>query len=45
MAKPRKEHLKRAKRVVFYLIKFKHVTIRYRTDKSNLSSIPTAPYQ
>ena len=43
-AEPRKGNLDRAKRVVAYLVKFKHATIRFRTEEPGLSSIPTTTY-
>lgn len=39
-AEPRKGHLERAKRVVGYLVKFRHAAISYRTDEPDMSSIP-----
>jgi len=39
-ASPRVGHLERAKRVVGYLVKFKHATIRIRTDEPDLSDLP-----
>ena len=44
-AKPRKGHLDRARRVVSYLVKFKHATIRIRTEEPDLSFIPITPYE
>ena len=44
-AEPRQGHLERAKRVVSYLIRFKHATIRFRTEEPDISSIPTTPYE
>ena len=43
--KLRKKHLERAKRIVSYLIKFKYTTIRFKTDKTNLFSIPVETYK
>ena len=43
-AEPRKGHLERAKRVVGYLVKFRHATIRFRTEEPDMSSIPTTSY-
>ena len=37
------KHLYRCKIVVSYLEKFKHATIRIRTEEPDLSSIPTTP--
>ena len=42
-AEPRQGYLDRAKRVVSYLVKFKHATIRIRTEEHDLSSIPITP--
>ena len=44
-AEPREGHLDRARRVVSYLVKFKHATIRIRTEEPDLSSIPIIPYE
>ena len=44
-AEPREGHLDRARRVVSYLVKFKHATIRIRTEEPDLSSIPITPYE
>ena len=44
-AEPREERLGRARRVVSYLVKFKHVTIRIRTEELDLSSMPINPYE
>lgn len=43
-AEPIKGHLDRAKRVVTYLVKSKHATIRFKTEEHYLSSIPTTTY-
>ena len=42
-ADPRQGHLDHRKRVASYLSKFKHATIRIRTEESDLSSTPTTP--
>ena len=44
-AEPQKGHLERAKRAVGYLVKFRHATIRFRTEEPDMSSIPTASYE
>ena len=44
-AKLRKEYFERVKRIVSYLIKFKHTTIRFRSDKPNLYSSPIGIYE
>ena len=44
-AEPREGHLDKAKLVVSYLVKFKHATIRIRTEGIALSSIPITPYK
>ena len=44
-AEPREGHPDRAKRVVSYLVKFKHAIIRIRTEEPDLSSIPITPYE
>lgn len=43
-ADPRKGYLERAKRVVGYLVKFRHAAIRFRTEEPDMSSIPTTSY-
>ena len=43
-AEPRQGYVDRAKRVISYLVRFKHVTIRIRTEEPDLSSIPITPY-
>ena len=43
-AEPRKGHLERAKRVVSYLVKFRHATIRFRTEEPDMSSVPTTSH-
>ena len=42
---PREGHLDRTRRSVSYLVKFKHTTIRIRTEEPDLSSVPVTPYQ
>ena len=37
---PRRGHLDRAKRIVGYIKKFEHATIRFRTDLPDLSALP-----
>ena len=44
-AEPREGHLDGSRRLVSYLVKFKHATIRIRTKEPDLSSIPIAPYE
>ena len=44
-AESREGHLDRAKRVVPYLVKLKHVTMRIRTEEPDLSSEPITPYE
>ena len=44
-AKPREGHLNKSRRVVFYLVNFKHATIRIRTEEPDLSSIFITPYE
>ena len=43
-AEPRKGHLDRAKRVVGCIVKFRHATIRFRTEEPDMSSIPATSY-
>jgi hypothetical protein len=43
-AAPQKGHLKRAKRVVGYLVKMKHAMIRFRTDEPDFSDLPIVKY-
>ena len=44
-AEPREGYLNRARQVVSYLFKFKHATIRVRTEEPDLSSVPITPYE
>ena len=44
-AKPREGNVDRARRVVSYLVKFKHATIRIGTEEPDLSSMPITPYE
>ena len=44
-AEPREVQLDRARRVVSFLVKFKHTTIRIRTEDSDVSSMLIAPYE
>ena len=44
-AEPIERHFDIARRAVSYLVKFKHVTIRIRTEETDLFSIPIAPYE
>ena len=43
-ADPRQGHRYRCKIVMSYLIKFKHATIRIRTEEPYLSSMPATPH-
>ena len=43
-AAPRKGHLERVKRIYGYLSKFKHATIRVRTEEPDYSDIPDPDY-
>ena len=43
-AEARKVDLDKAKRVVSYLVKFKHATIRISVEEPELSSIPITNY-
>ena len=42
---PREVHLDRVRRVVSYIVKFKHATIKSRTAEPDLSSISITPYE
>ena len=44
-AELREGHLDRSRRVVSYLVKFKHTTVRIRTEEPELSSMPITPYE
>ena len=44
-AEPREAHLDRSRRLVSYVVKFKHATIRIRTEGPDLSSMPVTPYE
>ena len=39
-AEARKGHIERIKRIYFYLSKFKHATIRIRTEEPSMSGLP-----
>ena len=43
-AMPREGHLERTKRVVGYLAKMKHATLRYRTEEPDYSDLPHEEY-
>ena len=43
-ATPRVGHLERAKRIVGFLMKFKHAAIRYRTGCPDYSRLPPQKY-
>ena len=43
-AAPRRGHLNRVKRIYGYLTKMKHEVIRMRTDKPDLSSLPSIEF-
>ena len=44
-AELREGNLDRARRLVSYIVKFKHSTIRIGTEETGLSSISIAPYE
>ena len=43
-AEPRQGHLDRAKRVISYLVRFEHATIRISTEEPDVSIIPITHY-